>query len=73
MRSCIWKKIRPNLDIKSKTYCFLGKKSVCQDELIQAVLDERFYGILKIDIHSPDEVINKLGHLNFPVIFRLVE
>lgn len=70
MRSCIWKKIRADLDIKSNNYCFLGQKSVKDDELIQAVHDGRFFGILKIDIFSPDEVINKLGHLNFPVIFR---
>ena len=64
--------MRPRLEIKSQMYCFLGSASVSDNDLIQAVEDGRFYGVLKVDIFSPDDVIAELKHLNFPVIFRFV-
>ena len=70
MRSCTWHKMRDSLEINSKIYPFLGQRWISDDELIEAIRSESFYGIVKVDLMTPPEIIAELEHLNFPVIFR---
>lgn len=71
MRSCTWHKMRDSLEINSKIYPFLGQRWISDEELIEAIRSESFYGIAKVDLMTPPEIIAEYEHLNFPVIFRL--
>ena len=69
MRSCEWHRTRRSLQINSKIYCFLGKNSISEGDLIAAIRDGTFFGLAKVDVESPPEMIAKYEALNFPFIF----
>jgi len=70
MRSCEWQKQRKSLEYRSSLSSFIGKRKITADQLINAVKNDELFGILKVDIRSPKEVIEKYRRLNFPFIFR---
>jgi len=77
MRSCEWIAKKKTQVYKtrfpSKLSAFLGETKIKQEQILEAVKDNSFFGILKIDIKSPPEVIEKYKRLNFPFIFRNLE
>ena len=78
-RSCEWMIEREALPVtyKSPDYCFLGRQEdqvgntkVTEDLIIQKIQSGEFYGMIRVDVHTPPEIISKYEHLNFPLIFR---
>ena len=72
---CQWKKIKESLrkkneKIESKVCSFLTRPSVLESEILEAVKSESFYGLLRVDISTPSEVIQKYRKMNFPLIFN---
>ena len=49
---------------------FLSQPSVTENEIIGAIANGTFYGLVCVDIHTPSDVIEKYKHLNFPFIFN---
>ena len=77
IRGCEWaeekKKIfKQRRFIKSNISPFLGWKHVGEQEILKAVENGSFYGIMCVDIETPDEVVAKYEKLNFPFIFNKV-
>ena len=68
---CEWKKnTKPYKNYTSK---FLDRSSDIEEkEIIQAILNDEFFGIIECDITSPDSVVNHFSKLNFPPIFKKV-
>jgi len=77
MRSCEWMAKKKTQVYKTrfpaKLSVFLGETKITQAQILQAVKDNNFFGILKVDIKSPPEVVEKYKRLNFPFIFRNLE
>ena len=78
VQSCEWEKqkksiLRQGIGISSEKIPFLGRKSVSEQEILNAIKDGRFYGICKVDIETPHEVAKKYEKLNFPLIFKNTE
>lgn len=73
MRSCEWVKIKKTANFCSKLSVFIGRTNITSDELISAAKNNRFFGIMKVDIESPPDVIERYKRMNFPFIFRELE
>ena len=73
MRSCQWHKQRKKLNYTSKLSRFIGKNQISEEQILEAVLDGHFFGMVKVDLTTPDHIIEKYKHLNFPLIFSDAE
>ena len=64
---CDWLKlgIKPKINISN----FFARKDICASEIMGAVANGSFYGIIQCDITSPPEVIDHFSKLNHPPIF----
>ena len=82
MYECEWRALKEKLKLKeirddtkileSRISQFLSQPSVSETEILQAVNEGTFYGIICLDISTPPQVIEKFKHLNFPFIFNNV-
>jgi hypothetical protein len=66
---CQWLKIREFVKIESKLSVFIGKKGVKTNEILSAIQNDKFFGLCKVKISTPIEIIKKYECLNFPFIF----
>ena len=69
---CCWKKnTMPYTNYTSK---FLARSSdITEEEIMDAIMNDEFFGLVQCDISSPESVINHFSKLNFPPIFRKVQ
>ena len=67
MYSCAWTKIKKTLKF-SNPYDIFGKSLVSENEIIGAIMDDRLFGIIKCDINSTQEVIDRYMSVNYPPI-----
>ena len=67
---CQYKKIMQ--DDQPVLNFFWNRKTICQDDIIQGIIDDKVYGLCKVDITCPDEAKKKFLDLNFPPIFNHV-
>ena len=68
--SCEWKAEKTRFNIKPPHYCFLGKPDTDESQIFEKIESGDFYGIIRVDVHTPESVISEYEHLNFPLIFR---
>ena len=78
IQGCQWAELKKILvkrgeKIESKITPFLGKKTVSESDILDAVADGSFYGFCRADITTPKEIAEKFKLLNFPLIFNDVE
>ena len=53
---------------------FLARSSdITEEEIMDAIMNDEFFGLVQCDISSPESVINHFSKLNFPPIFRKVQ
>ena len=63
-------KKKKDLNFKSDFSPFICRKKITEDDILEALTNNSFFGIIKVDIVSPPEVIEKYKKTNFPFIFR---
>ena len=78
IQGCEWKAqkaaiLEQERRIKSKITPFLGLEFVTEKQILNAVRVGTFYGICRVDIETPVEIIKKYESMNFPLIFNNVE
>ena len=78
-RSCEWKLERQVMPLgyKSPDFCFLGRErdqpdetKITEDLILENIRNGKFFGMIRADVQTPPDVIEKYEHLNFPLIFR---
>jgi len=69
MRECVWVKMRDHLTYSSELSKFIGNKKITEKDIITAVENGDFFGICKVRLSTPKDVIEKFKGLNFPFIF----
>ena len=47
---------------------FLERKYVTELELVNGIIENKVFGLIKCDIHSPDDVIQRYMQVNYPPI-----
>ena len=62
-----------NEPIRSTITPFLGRNSISESEILDAIKNGTLYGLCKVDIDTPTEIAEKFKKLNFPLIFNNVE
>ena len=68
--SCEWKAEKKRFNWTPPHYSLLGQNKVTEANIIEKIRAEKFYGIVRLDVHTPPSVIAEYEHLNFPLIFR---
>ena len=70
IRGCEWARKKNEISLSPSLSQFLGKKKIKECEIMNAVKDGSFFGLLKVCINTPTDVIEKYKRMNFPFIFR---
>ena len=65
---CEWAELKKNVLIEKPFSVFLEQSHVTESELINAINNDKLFGLIKCDIHSPDHVIERYMKCNFPPI-----
>ena len=68
MRECEWKKaIKENQDLKqfvnSMKRPYDNKRRMTQDQITQAVMEDKLFGALEVDISVPDHLMSKFSEM----------
>lgn len=71
--SCEWKREKRRFKWTPPHYCFLGQNNIRENEIFEKIESNEFYGIVRVSVNTPPDVIAEFGHLNFPLIFRKLE
>ena len=71
IKGCEWAKLKRTISFKNSISHFFNRKTLIQeDEIFEAVKSGDFFGLIRVDIESPDQVVQKWQKLNFPLIPR---
>ena len=62
-----------NEKIESKLCSFLTRSSVSESEILDSIRSGSFYGIVRVDLSTPPEIIKKYEKMNFPLIFNTLD
>ena len=72
MKECDWSKIK-TLNSIENTFCiFLERNRVSETELLQAICDNKVFGLVKCSVKSPAHVIERYMKVNYPPLIRKV-
>ena len=69
MPECRWKKIKLNLNFQCSLSTFFNNASISQSDIINAIISGKFFGLVKVKITTPEDIIKKYESLNMPFIF----
>ena len=68
---CQW--LKQKVPVKIAISNFFARKNICANEIMEAVANDSFYGIIRCDIFSPPSVIEHFSKLNHPPIFAHIQ
>ena len=71
--SCKWKQRRRNFKFPIHTSSFFNQNRITEDKILRKVKQGKFFGLVKLDLKSPQSVIDRFMKLGFPLIFRHLE
>ena len=71
MRSCEWEIIWKNLNDPKSPYSELFyRPKIQKNDILKAIVNGKFFGILQVSIHAPDHVKADWKKINFAPIFK---
>ena len=71
MRSCEWEVIWKDLNEPKSPFSELYYSSkIFKNDILKAIVNEKFFGILQVSIHAPDHVKADWKKINFAPIFK---
>ena len=73
MRSCEWQEKRKHVQYTSTLSQFIGKSNIVEHDIFEAIRNDAFFGIVRVDLRTPEDIVAKYKHLNFPLIFGEAE
>ena len=69
---CEWLEMKSNVSYTHSVSKFFGRKDIAEIEILNAVADGSFFGFIRADIKSPQNVIDHFMKVRFPPIFAHV-
>ena len=69
IRECQWNRIKSHIKNRSPYSLFFYEKNITTAMILKAVKDDRFFGLLEVDIKTPDWLKKECNRLNFATIF----
>ena len=73
IRSCQWQKLKNRWDKISPYSEFFNRRNIKTKEILSAVKYERWFGILEVDISTPEFLRAKFREINFGTIFDKIQ
>ena len=73
MRTYEWNAMKPQLNYNSSISTFFNRKLITEADIMGAVKSGQFFGLIQVDIKSPQNVIDHFIQLNHPPIFKHLE
>ena len=72
MTSCVWKRDCKKFKFPNHTSAFFHRRNmeITGPMILLKVKREKFFGLIRVDIKSPQHVIDKFMKLNFPPIYK---
>ena len=71
-KECEWLAEKPKTTTNLVSQ-FFRRKNITEEEIISAVQNGSFFGLLCVDLHSPPEVVDYFMQLKFPPIYKHVK
>ena len=71
--SCVWKRECKNLKFPIHTSAFFHRRKdmeITGPMILLKVKRDKFFGLIRVDLKSPQHVIDKFNKLNFPPIYK---
>ena len=68
---CEWFKVKEPVNVKISK--FFARKNIQANEIMEAIVSDQFYGIIRCDIFSPPSVVDHFSKLNHPPIFTHIQ
>ena len=65
---CQWLEMRENITIEKPFSVFFDQRRIKETELMDAILNDKLFGLIKCDVRSPDHVIDRYMTVNYPPI-----
>lgn len=69
MRSCQWKNAKKGIEKKSPYSNFYYTKIITHQMILDSVMSGQFFGLLEVDIFTPEAVKREFEKINFATIF----
>ena len=66
---CDWMKLKSSVSCENNVSDFFARKDIEATEIMDAIINDRFYGIIRVDIKSPGHVVDHFLKINHPPIF----
>ena len=71
IKGCEWSRLKKEISYKNSISHFFNRKTlISESEILNAVQTGDFFGLIQVDISSPDHVVQKWSKINFPLIPR---
>ena len=71
IKGCEWVELKKTVSYKNSiSHFFNRKKLISEQELFHAIKSGDLFGLIQVDIRSPNDVVKKWSRLNFPLIPR---
>ena len=70
IRGCEWDEISSKIELRSPFSKFFLKENIFASEILTAVNDGDWFGLLSVDIFTPDEVKRRFREINFGTLFE---
>ena len=69
---CDWLKLKQTVEFTNSVSRFFARRNITEMEILNAVNNGSFFGIIRVDISSPQSVVDYFNQVNFPPIFTHV-
>ena len=69
IRGCQWKKIKTKWSGKSPYSNFFNQKNIAMEAILSSVKSNDWFGLLEVDIDTPESAREKFREINFGTIF----
>ena len=70
MWGCVWNRLKRRLRIQTSPYSeFYYDRKICSENILRAIRNDKFFGLVNCDIFAPDSVKESYKEINFPPLF----
>ena len=67
--SCQWYRMRSSVSYKNYSSAFFRRNDVTEDKILDKILTGDFFGLVKCDVYSPDNVVDFFKPISFAPVF----
>ena len=66
---CEWLAVKKNVSVENIVSTFFGRSNIMADDIMSAIKNDKFYGLIRCDLKSPQSVVDHFLKMNHPPIY----